>query len=118
MALKDWCPSTIRMSRLIHAEVLSVLHIWGMRAMLRMKPSVHQLLCCSRDTSLWECEPDDKDGSILEQIKKKKTLFQNDNILIIDTATQLPDLSLAPLSTSILSSPQRVRVASICSTSA
>lgn len=57
MALKDWCPSTIRMSRLIQAEVLRVLHIWGMSAMLRIKPSVHQLLCCSRETSLWVWDP-------------------------------------------------------------
>lgn len=41
------------MSRPIHAEVLSVLHIWGTSAMLRMKPSVDQLLCCSQETSRW-----------------------------------------------------------------
>lgn len=41
-AVKDWCPSTMRMSRLIQAEVLRVEHMCGVRAMLRMKPSVHQ----------------------------------------------------------------------------
>lgn len=56
-AVKDWCPSTMRMSRLIQAEVLRVEHMWGVRAMLRMKPSVHQWRCCSRHTRRWEGQP-------------------------------------------------------------
>ena len=47
----------MRMSRPIQAEVLSVLHIWGSRAMLRMKPRVLQLRCCSRDTRRWAWTP-------------------------------------------------------------
>lgn len=42
----------------------------------------------------------------------------SEHITKIKMAVQLPDLSLAPLSTSIRSSPQRVRVASFCRTSA
>lgn len=50
--MKGACPSTTRMSRAIQGGELSAAHMWGVRAMLRTKPSEHQPRCCSRHTAL------------------------------------------------------------------
>lgn len=50
--MKGACPSTTRISRAIQGGELSAAHMWGVSAMLRTKPSEHQLRCCSRHTAL------------------------------------------------------------------
>lgn len=50
--MKGACPSTTRMSRAIQGGELRAAHMWGVSAMLRTKPSEHQLRCCSRHTAL------------------------------------------------------------------
>ena len=50
--MKGECPSTTFTSSEIQGGELRAAHICGVRAMLRTKPRVHQLRCCSRHTSL------------------------------------------------------------------
>ena len=51
-AVNGACPSTTVVSSAIQGGELRAAHMCGVRAMLRTKPRVHQLRCCSRRTSL------------------------------------------------------------------
>lgn len=51
-AVKGACPSTTLVSSVIHGAELRAAHMCGVSAMLRTKPRVHQLRCCSRHTCL------------------------------------------------------------------